>query len=248
VTFVRIKLLGLAAATLAAPAAYAEEKVGSGYVGAFFQADSDNTNSDPPTYGAEASGTLPLRGRLNVQADGLIARSETGGTTWNTYAGTLHAYFREDRFRVGAFVGGVDADKNIDLPAVFAIGGEGQLYPPSTILTGALGVGKANVDGADTFALAYASAAFYPQVNWRIGVKAGYTEYDDANGFTYGVGSEYRLFESPLSIYADYAHMDFEGYRTDAVRVGVRVNFQDETLTERDSRGAGLPSFYEMWR
>lgn len=142
----------------------------------------------------------------------------------------------------------------------YAGGAEGQLYLGNTTLYGQAGV--ANFDlgilsPGDSFNDIFANleVRYYLQPDFRIEGRIGFQRLtapgvpDPTNVLTAGIGAEYRLSGTPMSLFAKY---DFRHYSSDLspdalddhrVLVGVKVNFGTDTMLERDRNGATLKPF-----
>jgi hypothetical protein len=62
------------------------------------------------------------------------------------------------------------------------------------------------------------------------------------NGSYFGLGAEYQFDTCPVSIFAGYRHTDLGavGLATDTWGIGLRWNFGEGTLMQRDGSGARL--------
>lgn len=236
-------------------------------IGAGLASYTDNLadeTSDGSAVEAAASGVYAFSPEVSVQGDLLLHRyGVTYGdvdTTTTQFDGALHLFFRNDSFLIGGFAQAgrtklhygdyFDTEQN----RAYA-GLEGQFYIDEVTLYGRVAAGQSEIVdspyGDATSWLADLELRYFVTDNFRIDVHAGAEtvspkEYgSDVTNLKFGLGTEYRLDNSPLSLFGTF---DFVSSKDDdyldqsslRVLVGVKFNFGDETLKSRDRAGATL--------
>lgn len=228
------------AAFAAAPALAQEAPVGSvGVTYSNSQFDFGGLEADSDAYAVDGVVALPAFGEWTVTLAGSASQTD-GGNDDNTYSGTAHlTTVVGDDVRVGGFVGAASiADEN-----AWTAGAEVQKYLAGATLTGV--VAYTGADDLDVDAWTFGGdAAFYVMPSLRLNAGVSYTTVDaagvDLDGFTYGVGGEYEIAASPLSLTAGYSHTDIEDLDVDTFSIGLRYSFGGG-LQARDRAGATLP-------
>jgi hypothetical protein len=139
-------------------------------------------------------------------------------------------------------------------------GAEGQAYFGDVTVSGQLAkqefVNQKDFSGSkmlDDGYVANIKAKYFINDNWKVDVGFNYNKTNTANGFfsndsfdqkTYTIGTEYRLADKPVSVYAQYNRneMSISNYNldTDQLTVGLKFNFGSTSLKERDRSGASL--------
>jgi opacity protein-like surface antigen len=234
-------LLGLtAAAALMAPAAWADS-VHFGLSHSFGETEVGPTEFEADATTLSAAGAFDLRGRLSMQIDGEVSTFDTPLSGDDTGGGgTLHLVARERGWMYGGFVGGYTTD----IFDLVAGGGEGALYFDRFTLAGALAYAEAddiNTDGV----IANVEGRYFISRNFRVDARLGYASLDvagvDMDSFIAGAGAEYRLSDTPLSLFAGVTHRNIDDIdaTTNALTLGMRWNF-DPDLAYRDENGASL--------
>ncbi len=155
-------------------------------------------------------------------------------------AGTAHlTRMAGSELRLGGFVGAAD----IGDETAWTVGAEAQKYLAGSTLTGFLAYTTANDLDVDAWTLG-ADAAFYPMANLRLNAGLSYSDLDagglGADLWTYGVGAEYQISDSPFSVVGGYTRGDVEDVTIDTWTVGLRYSFGGG-LQARDRAGAALP-------
>ncbi len=155
-------------------------------------------------------------------------------------AGTAHlTRMMGSDLRVGGFVGAAD----IGDETAWTVGAEAQKYLAGSTLTGFVAYTTADDIDVDAWTLG-ADAAFYPMANLRLNAGLSYSDLD-AGGFnadlwTYGVGAEYQISDTPFSVVGGYTRGDVEDVTIDTWTIGLRYSFGGG-LQARDRAGAALP-------
>jgi opacity protein-like surface antigen len=229
-------------------------------------------------FGGIAALEYDIAPRLGVQGD-LVYRqqdwtSDQPGSFKQTdrqMEAAAHLFYRDDRMLLGAFgqIGRdtlyFDSDFSHGYQVDHVLGGlEGQLFLGDATLYAQAGAtafsdqASSDVDGW----FATFEARYFLKPDFRVDGHAGIETFSSAGtnkgfyGFNttltklnLGVGAEYRLADSPASLFAryDYYQGTFNSFdnRTDdhRVLVGVRFDFGAPSLEERDRHGASLKPF-----
>lgn len=234
-----------AIAALSAAPAFAET-VNSGYVG-ISAANFDNDNDDAQEYALNGAVAFPLSGAWGVQLDANVATIDSDADNEDTIGGTAHAFHRTASSLIGGFVGAADADD------VTAYGGgvEGDLYLASWTLGGRVSYATDDSDvDSDTWAVE-ARGTYFINDNFTVGGGVGYSDtsvdvagFDDFSATYVGLDAEYQLAAAPISFFGGASYVDpDETDETTAVQVGVRWNWNSQSLRDRDRSGASLAGF-----
>lgn len=155
-------------------------------------------------------------------------------------AGTAHlTRMVGSDLRLGGFVGAAD----IGDETAWSVGAEAQKYLAGATLTGFVAYTTADDIDVDAWTLG-ADAAFYPMANLRLNAGLSYSDVDagglKADLWTYGVGAEYQISNTPFSVVGGYSRGDVEDVTIDTWTVGLRYSFGGG-LQARDRAGAALP-------
>ena len=231
-------LASVAAATLIAAPAFAQDAVGSAGIG-YVHTDTEGFKTD----GAQLDGVgaFQVAPEWTVTVNGAInyADSNAGDDTVGSAAAHLTKTFGSD-LRAGGFVGVSD----IGGENYFTVGGEVQKYLASTTLTGL--VSYTDLDGADAWTFG-GDAAYYVNPSFRLNAGVSYntidTDLGDVDAWSYGAGAEYQFANSPFSVNGSYQRVSTD-YVTadvdaDVFMIGARYNFGG-TLQSLDRAGANL--------
>lgn len=169
-----------------------------------------------------------------------------------------HGFYRTSNWQAGIFwqnrsydikTGDASGDAFFDMSSDDQkfYGVEAQGFFGDLTVSGKLGQHKFSLfqgNVKDTGTLASIGASYFLNDNLQINasfmldrVKVSGT---DVGSKQFGLGTEYRLTDSPLSVFAQYSRTDNEMYRTDEDRLllGVKLNFGKESLRKRDREGA----------
>jgi opacity protein-like surface antigen len=155
-------------------------------------------------------------------------------------AGTAHlTRMVGSDLRLGGFVGAAD----IGDETAWTVGAEAQKYLAGSTLTGFVAYTTADDIDVDAWTLG-ADAAFYPMANLRLNAGLSYSDLDagglSADLWTYSVGAEYQISDSPFSVVGGYTRGDVEDLTIDTWTIGLRYSFGGG-LQARDRAGAALP-------
>lgn len=258
------------ALTLATSTAFADpDGFVAGSIGAntFDYNGSDNQGSTLADVRASATGyltpTLSAQGDVVLQYQ-RIADEFNVANLYNLN-GALHLNYREaEQFLVGGFaqvsgqVESYDSGYVSSLSRFFA-GLEGQLYLDDLTLYGQVGATRFS------YLSDYSYSGLFATVELRyfltpdlkvdahgIVVKMNHDQYDfPTNTYGIGIGAEYRLPDSPLSLYGALDHFsnDFGNentYSDTRVTVGIKFNFGSDTLKDQDRNGTTLKPVTDM--
>lgn len=201
---------------------------------------------------------------IGVQLDNVYSRQYLGDLFdhASTFDIAGHMYYRTSGWQAGAFYqnrsfdyetgdpsGDASMDASMDDQHFYGI--EGQGFFGNLTVGGQLGQHKVSLLGGmleDTGTFGTLNARYFLNDNWRLDANYLYDEFEiegyDAKTQQFGIGTEYRFNSSPLSMFAQYARVnyDFDGYDIDEDRlmVGVKLSFGKDTLRQRDRDGASL--------
>jgi hypothetical protein len=227
-----------AAALLAVAAAPGVASAASGYVGVIYNnTDVDNGGSDN-AWGAEGSVVFSGSSQISFELDGSIVDGDNIDTVSSAAA---HLFTRNDSWLFGGFVGLSHADDS----DTWSAGLEANKYFEQWTLAGALIY--ANNDDADANLWGVnAQARLFPTDNLRLQGNVGWARVDfggpggDDDAWTAGVGAEYQFEAMPVSIGANYNHVEFNDADVSANvwTVSLRYNFGGGSLRDRDRNGA----------
>ena len=233
----RIALLWLPSSTAWAATGYVDASRGHSEIDAPGVAETNSTS-------LAAVAALELRGRSQIQFDGLVSFSDelSGGNDF-IYGGTAHWVARERGWMAGGFAGFLDSEGQ---DVVWVGGAESALYFGRFTLAGVLAY--ASSTGSDLDAIvAQGEGRYFFTKNLRADLTAGIVNYDigavEFDGTQLGAGAEFRFPESSMSVFGRYDTLDFDGGAPtlDAAKIGLRFNF-DNNLAFRDESGASLVS------
>ncbi|HUH24458.1 MAG TPA: porin [Brevundimonas sp.] len=231
-------LASVAAATLIAAPAFAQDAVGSAGIG-YVHSDTEGFKTD----GAQLDGVgaFKVAPEWTVTVNGAVnyADSDFGDDTTAAAAAHLTKTFGSD-LRVGGFAGVTDLGDD----ETFTVGAEVQKYLASATLTGL--VSYSDLDGADAWTIG-GDAAYYVNPSFRLNAGVSYSNVDadlgEADVWAYGAGAEYQFANSPFSVTGTYQRVssDFANVDVDAdvFMIGARYNFGG-TLQSLDRAGANL--------
>ncbi len=202
----------------------------------------DTDAGDDDAWGLEGAVSAPLTDKIGMQGDLQITDGEDDTVT----SGSVHVNFSgADDYRIGGVVGFISADDD----TVWGVGAEGEKYYDKWTLGGRLSWATADDSDIDLYGLS-GWADYYYTENFSVGVGAGFGNVegavDDANFYSVGVNTEYRLSSLPVSFTGglSYSDVDDADAEATAVTVGVRYNWDGGSLRDRDLSGPGLPSFF----
>jgi hypothetical protein len=221
----RALLCGVAALTLAAGAS-AEGYVSGNYT------DIDGTD------------TWSLNGRYllgnHVLLDGGYTNIDGDGDVWNIGG---HLFAREANWLLGAYAGYLSADGG-ESTDQFTVAGEGQYYLERVTLGLTITYSDLDVPLVEPSMWSVAGDfRYFVTDNFSVQVGAAWVSFDtvigDQDGHYIDVGAEYQFDASPFAVFAGYRHTDI-GVETDTWGIGLRWNFGEGSLIQRDRSGARL--------
>lgn len=216
-----------------------------------------------------ASGVYTFTPVLGIQGDVVLAsqrmNSLTDGDSSDTMSvdAAVHAFYREpERFLLGGFVqlGRDDTAYSYDYEwtqSCTFVGGEAQLFLDNLTLYGQGGFQKVAIEDSSNHQTGWfgtVEARYFLTPDFRIEAHGGvsvlaYENDDDSTKtvWNFGVGAEYRLANSPISLFAKYDFLNGTAeYASDLsinehrVMVGAKFSFGDDTLLDRDRTGPSL--------
>ena len=231
-------LASVAAATLIAAPAFAQDAVGSAGI-AYVHTDAEGFKTDGANL--DGVGAFKVAPEWTVTVNGAVNYTDTdlGDDTTAAAAAHLTKTFGSD-LRAGGFVGVTDLGGD----ETFTVGAEVQKYLASATLTGL--VSYSDLDGADAWTVG-GDAAYYVNPSFRLNAGVSYSNVDadqgEADVWAYGAGAEYQFANSPFSVNGSYQRVstDFANADVDAdvFMIGARYNFGG-TLQSLDRAGANL--------
>ena len=230
-------LASVAAATLIAAPAFAQDAVGSAGIG-YVHTDTEGFKTD----GAQLDGVgaFQVAPEWTVTVNGAVnyADSDFGDDTTAAAAAHLSKTIGSD-LRLGGFVGVSDLGGD----ETFSVGAEVQKYLASATLTGL--VSYTDLDGADAWTFG-GDAAYYVNPSLRLNAGVSYNSVDTdvagtVDAWAYGAGAEYQFANSPFSVYGTYQRVSMNDVDVDSdtFMIGARYNFGG-TLQSLDRAGANL--------
>jgi hypothetical protein len=223
-----------AAALLAVAAPSMAAAQTTGYAGVTWASvDVDGADTDD-VLGVEGAVAFEGSSSISFELDAAYADSDNSDSVWS---GTAHVFTRNDDYLFGGFVGVTDSDTT-----TWTAGLEANKYFTNWTLAGA--VAYANNDDVDVDGWGVnAQARYFVSDNFRLQANAGWASVDsgaggDDDATLLGVGGEYQFSAIPISIGANYGHIDTDGGDADTWSLAVRYNFGGTTLKDRDRHGA----------
>jgi hypothetical protein len=205
--------------------------------------DAGAFDADDDAYGLNGAVSIPVGGSLAVLLDGSYSHADEADT--DLFAGTAHLITRNDSRAFGGFIGLADVD---DETAVIGGGEYAKFFSNSTL---ALGAGYGQLDDADVDLYGLSGEyRYFLTDNLRLDAGLGWTKADatfgDADIWTAGVGVEYRIANSPVSVGANYlrgeANDDFD-VSSDVFGIFARWDFGNGSLKARDRTGNTFGQF-----
>lgn len=231
-------LASVAAATLIAAPAFAQDAVGSAGIG-YVHTDTEGFKTDGANL--DGVGAFKVAPEWTVTVNGAVnyADSDLGDDTTGAAAAHLTKTFGSD-LRAGGFVAVTDLGGD----ETFTVGAEMQKYLASATLTGLVAYTDSDLGDAWTIG---GDAAYYINPSFRLNAGVSYntvdTDLGDVDAWAYGAGAEYQFANSPFSVNGSYQRVstDFANADVDAdvFMIGARYNFGG-TLQSLDRAGANL--------
>jgi hypothetical protein len=240
---VHVIAASLAALAFAASAARAET-VTAGYADAHY-AHVSTSGPDADIWGVSGAFSAPLGSTFGLQLDGSWDNvdSSSGGGNFDTTAATAHVFARTDEHLYGALAGVVDSDSS----TTWGAGIEGDWYLDNSTVGGRIVYLNNNDTNLDFWGVD-AHYRYFVSDNFRLEASAGWGNADfgsdSVDVYAIGGEAEYRMASLPLSIFGDvsYVNADTSGGNSDATiaSIGVRWNFNQDSLKDRDRSGPSL--------
>lgn len=201
--------------------------------------NTDFDGGDFDHYGLNGGFSHDFSNGWTFQFDGDHSRlSGDGDPDLSTGYGAAHMAMRNDTYALGGFV---------SMDEFFALSGtgfgvEGQYYLNNVVVGGSLGV--VSFDDADIGATSLQlDGAYFFSPNLSVNALIAQTEGNDdidEDWTSWGIGGEYRLSASPISIAANWRNDEFDGYDADTWTIGVNFDFGTGSLHERATNGPSL--------
>ncbi|GAA0767521.1 hypothetical protein [Brevundimonas olei] len=231
-------LASVAAATLIAAPAFAQDAIGSVGV-AYNYADVEGIDVNRGVIDGTVASPVFGDWTVTFNAEGAYTDVQHGGDE-TTLAGAVHLSKKIEGMRFGGFVGASEALGG----TMTTFGLEGQKYLDRATLTGV--ASYSNLHDADIWNVA-ADAAFYATPQLRLNAGAAYANADNlfvggsVDGWSVGVGAEYQFADTPYSVFGGYDYAKSSDLDVDAnvFKIGMRYSFGGG-LQARDQAGANL--------
>jgi hypothetical protein len=194
---------------------------------------------DADAYGI--SGGAAFQSGMNMRILLDASYFDTNDIDVKTLSGTGHLVWDSGDNAFGGFLGLVNNDATGGDTTTWAVGGEyARFFQGGTL---ALGAGYANNDDADVDLYGVNGEwRFFASDNLRFDIGGGWANVDsgiggDDDGTFIGAGFEWRVGETPFSVGANYANVDFGGGDVDVIGVTARLDFGNGSLRARDRSG-----------
>lgn len=239
-----MKSLFLASAAIAAFAAAPAfaQTAPSGSVGLTWnQVEADaGSNFEADTYTFDGVVAGPTFGEWTVTLGGNMSWVDGSIDDDKAFSGQVHVTRDFNGLRAGAFAGAADAAGETLLTA----GAEVQKYFDKATVTGVVSYGSIDDLDADIWSVGV-NAGYYVLPSLRVNAAAGFSAIDisgfDTDAYNYGVGAEYEIAGTPMSVYGgwDRTTLNDADLDVDTFAVGLRFNFGG-TLQQRERSGADL--------
>lgn len=201
----------------------------------------DGVDDNLDNYGFNGAFSHDLNNGAVLQVDGEWGRTDFGGDCCiGSSYGAAHYGVRNESYSFGGFVG------LADFFSASGLGGgvEGQLFLGNLNLNGAVGV--VDFDDFDlSTTSAQVDAAYFFTPNLALTGLVAQTEADfggggDSDWTTLGIGGEWRMSASPISLVAGYRNADYDGGEADTWTIGVNFDLGTGSLQERTRSGPGF--------
>lgn len=241
----------------------------AGGIGLVSTGNNNNYSANGPAAAIRGSGTVELSPALSLQGDLVLnyrRYNEEGEFDFDLLDvdAALHLFHRDpESHLLGGFVQ-INSQRAADEDDVWfsrslMAGAEAQAYLGDLTLYGALGYRGIGIDGYAEYLSGYFASAevrYFLTPDLRLDVHGFLSQTlrdENSDIFAAGIGAgvEYRLPESPLSVFgtADLLSTQYGSVysATDArVMVGLKFNFGSESLQDQDRNGTTLNPFQPM--
>lgn len=210
--------------------------LGASYVNT--QADAGPFEVEGDGFLIDYAGAMPAFGEWTVSAGGQLTYSDNDLGEDTSLSGSVHLTREFAGLRAGGFVAAADTGSD----TLWTVGGQVQKDFAKASLTGVASYGS--VDELDVWTVG-GDAAYFIQPGLRVNANFAWNslEFDgsDDDVLTYGVGAEYQIKESPISVFGgwDRASFDKADLDIDTFSIGLRFSFGGDLQT-RDRSGADL--------
>lgn len=235
----KILLATAAAATMIAAPAFAQDAIGSvavSYTNPSVDADGFNKVA-ADVWSVDGTVALPVKD-WTVTLNGAVDYTKALGADDTSAMLAAHGtkLWTSD-VRAGAFVAANTIGTG---DTVWTVGAEAQKYLANATLTGAVAWSDTSIGDVWTVG---GDAAYYVLPNLRLNAGVSYNNVDVTGGsvdaWTYGVGAEYEIKDTPFSVGAAYTRADIKSVDVDTWSFNVRYAFGGG-LQARDRAGANL--------
>lgn len=156
-----------------------------------------------------------------------------------------HVFAREDNWLLGGYAG----YSNIDTPGIdpdeWTLAVESQFYLERVTLGLSASYSELDVPIADpSMWNVVGEVRYFVTDNFSLQLSAAYIDAESAglsdDGHFIDLGAEYQFSSSPISIFAAYRNTEFAGADTNTFGIGLRWNFGEGSLIQRDRSGTRL--------
>jgi hypothetical protein len=219
--------------TIAAPTAGFD-----GFVNANVQIldDGDSVNF----WGGRSSISYQSPQNIGLQLDATYNQGSESGFDVSFQDTALHLFYRDDQFLLGGLLQRSSFGFESFSVATNIYGVEGQIYLDRLTFDLKAGFQQFKFGDTETANLLAAEARYFLEDNWRLSLGYNNSKFLGENFGVWEVGTEYRLSNSPISVFGKYAQATGD---SDAklYSVGLSYNFgSGSTLIARDRSGASL--------
>lgn len=236
-------LVGAAAAlAIAAPGVAAAQT--TGFIGfGYSTLDDDDDSGKDGIVALEGAVVTNVHGLWNVQLDANSSSMDHSGHYDAFSTVNVHAFHRSDLFAVGGVVG-FDNDGG---SSRYNLGAEGQFYLSRVTLTGSYTYSNEWDDGNTDIHNVDFAGHFFLTPNTAFGANVGWadSEWNNQDGFSYGISAEHQFAGTPWSIgaQATRAELDYSGgggHDVESIGIFGRWNFGTSDLQTRTNTGASM--------
>ena len=234
-------LVTAAAAAFAAAPAFAQSTgpVGSaGVTWSNVEADAGGSSAEED-FGAIDANVAGDFGAWTVTFDASMSWADGAMDEDRPVTGQIHVTRKLDDMRIGGFVGVT----SVAGERATTIGLEAQKYAGPLTVSGALGV--THMSEVDVIS-ANGDLGYFVQDNLRLNANVGAgnfdTDFDNTRYLSMGVGAEYLIPKTPVSVYGAYDRTSVDDFDldVDTFSIGIRFNYGADSLRAREQSGADL--------
>ncbi|OOG66576.1 hypothetical protein B0E45_25325 [Sinorhizobium sp. A49] len=224
----------------------------TGYIeGAYGSVIDSPGDIDADAWALRGAVNFDAGGGFNLQTDLGYTSASIENANTNNYSGTLHGYYRDNVYAVGAFVQAARLDAGFDSHINDYMGGiEGAYFQDTWTIHGAAGYGQARWEGFDAdHYMAALGARFYATDNVRFDLD-GALDRITASDIDYDISSlkltaNYRSVYFPVTVFGGYkyANEEVSGFGssvsgdTGTIFGGLRFSYGSNSLKEEERLG-----------